>query len=48
VANAPAYLKLANVVTIGGSWMAPKQVVAAKDWGTIEALARAAVQLRPR
>jgi 2-dehydro-3-deoxyphosphogluconate aldolase/(4S)-4-hydroxy-2-oxoglutarate aldolase len=47
-ANAPAYLRLANVITIGGSWMAPKQLVAAKDWPAIEALAREAAQLRPR
>jgi 2-dehydro-3-deoxyphosphogluconate aldolase/(4S)-4-hydroxy-2-oxoglutarate aldolase len=46
VANAPNYLKLANVITIGGSWMAPKQLVAAKDWSAIETLARQAAALR--
>jgi 2-dehydro-3-deoxyphosphogluconate aldolase/(4S)-4-hydroxy-2-oxoglutarate aldolase len=45
--NAKDYLRLANVITIGGSWMAPKQLVAAKDWSGIEALARQAAALRP-
>ena len=44
--SAPSYLKLANVITIGGSWMAPKKLVAAKDWAGIEALARQAASLR--
>ena len=43
---APRYLKLANVITIGGSWMAPKKLVEAKDWAGIEALARAAAGLK--
>ena len=45
--KAPGYLKLSNVVTIGGSWMAPKKLVAAKDWAAIEALAREAASLKP-
>ncbi len=44
--SAPSYLKLANVITIGGSWMAPKALVAAKDWAAIEALAREAAKLK--
>jgi len=43
--SAPDYLKLPNVLTLGGSWMAPKKLVAAKDWPGIEALARAAAKL---
>ncbi len=43
---APNYLKLANVITIGGSWMAPKNLVAAGDWAAIEKLASAAAGLR--
>lgn len=35
------YLALDNVATVGGSWLAPKEVVAAKDWGRIESIARA-------
>ena len=43
--SAPKYLKLANVITVGGSWMAPKKLVEAKDWKAIEALARQSAQL---
>lgn len=42
---APKYLKLANVITLGGSWMAPKKLVEAKDWAGIEKLAREAAGL---
>lgn len=44
-ALAPSYLKLANVITLGGSWMAPKALVAAGDWAGIEKLAREAAAL---
>ena len=44
--TAPSYLKLANVITIGGSWMAPKKLIAAKDWAAIEKLARQAAELK--
>lgn len=43
---APSYLKLANVMTIGGSWMAPKSRVAQKDWEGIRKLAAAAARLK--
>jgi 2-dehydro-3-deoxyphosphogluconate aldolase / (4S)-4-hydroxy-2-oxoglutarate aldolase len=43
---APKYLKLSNVITIGGSWMAPKNLVAAGNWAEIENLARAASNLK--
>lgn len=46
VANAPDYLSLPNVICVGGSWVAPKDAVAAGDWGRIEALARAAAGLK--
>jgi 2-dehydro-3-deoxyphosphogluconate aldolase/(4S)-4-hydroxy-2-oxoglutarate aldolase len=46
LATAPSYLKLANVITIGGSWMAPKKLIEAGDWAGIEALAREAAGLR--
>jgi 2-dehydro-3-deoxyphosphogluconate aldolase/(4S)-4-hydroxy-2-oxoglutarate aldolase len=45
-AKAPAYLALANVITVGGSWMVPNDVVVAGDWSRIAELARAAAQLR--
>ena len=41
-ANAPAYRRLPNVVCVGGSWPAPREAIAARDWGRIEALAREA------
>lgn len=44
---APNYLKLTNVITIGGSWMAPKAMIAAKDWAGITRLAEAATRLKP-
>jgi 2-dehydro-3-deoxyphosphogluconate aldolase/(4S)-4-hydroxy-2-oxoglutarate aldolase len=44
-ATAPDYLALPNVVCIGGSWVAPAQMVAAADWSGIESLARDAAAL---
>ena len=41
-ANKGDYLKLTNVVCVGGSWVAPKDLMAAGDWAAIEALAREA------
>lgn len=43
--NAPDYLKLPNVICVGGSWVAPKEAIAAGDWAGIEALARTAAGL---
>ncbi|WP_299191193.1 bifunctional 4-hydroxy-2-oxoglutarate aldolase/2-dehydro-3-deoxy-phosphogluconate aldolase [uncultured Litoreibacter sp.] len=43
--NANDYLSLPNVVCAGGSWVAPKNLVTAGDWGGIEALAREAAAL---
>lgn len=43
---APTYFKLPNVITLGGSWMVPRKLVTAGDWGGIERLARQAAQLR--
>lgn len=45
LANAPDYLALGNVICVGGSWVAPKDMVAEANWDGIEALARAAVAL---
>jgi 2-dehydro-3-deoxyphosphogluconate aldolase/(4S)-4-hydroxy-2-oxoglutarate aldolase len=44
--TAPAYLSLANVACVGGSWVAPKVSVAAHDWTHIERLAAAASNLK--
>jgi 2-dehydro-3-deoxyphosphogluconate aldolase/(4S)-4-hydroxy-2-oxoglutarate aldolase len=42
---APKYLKLSNVITLGGSWMAPKAMVQEGKWDAIEKLARSAAAL---
>jgi 2-dehydro-3-deoxyphosphogluconate aldolase/(4S)-4-hydroxy-2-oxoglutarate aldolase len=44
--SAPKYLKLANVITVGGSWMVPKKLIEAGDWVGIETLAREAAALK--
>lgn len=44
--NAAQFLALPNVKVCGGSWLTPADAVAAKDWGRITALARAASALR--
>ncbi len=43
--NAPDYLSLANTLCVGGSWVAPKDKVAAGDWAGITALAAEAAAL---
>ncbi|MFC8821757.1 bifunctional 4-hydroxy-2-oxoglutarate aldolase/2-dehydro-3-deoxy-phosphogluconate aldolase [Streptomyces rochei] len=44
-ASAPRYLALPNVGCVGGSWMLPKDAVADRDWGCVEALALEAAGL---
>ena len=46
--NAVAYLALANVIAVGGSWPAPTEAMAAGDFSRIATLAREAAQLRRR
>lgn len=43
--KAPKYLASPNVLCVGGSWVAPKDVVAARDWDEIRRLAREAARL---
>lgn len=43
--NARDYLSLSNTLCVGGSWVAPKDLIAAKDWDGITALAAEAAQL---
>ena len=43
---APSYFKLPNVITLGGSWMATKALIAEGKWDEIERLAREAAGLR--
>jgi len=44
--NAKDYLSLPNVVCVGGSWVAPKELVAAGDWAGITKLASEAFALK--
>jgi 2-dehydro-3-deoxyphosphogluconate aldolase/(4S)-4-hydroxy-2-oxoglutarate aldolase len=44
--NARDYLALPNVVCVGGSWVAPDDLVKVGDWAAIENLAREAAGLR--
>jgi 2-dehydro-3-deoxyphosphogluconate aldolase / (4S)-4-hydroxy-2-oxoglutarate aldolase len=44
--TAQAYLSLANVACVGGSWVAPREAVAAQDWSQVERLAAAASKLK--
>jgi len=46
LANAASYLALANVLCVGGSWVAPNALVAGGDWTAITALAAVAAALR--
>lgn len=45
LARAPEYLKLPNVMCVGGSWLTPADALAARDWDRITQLAREDSQL---
>lgn len=45
--TAGGYLEQPNVLCVGGSWLAPGDLLKARDWSRIEALAREAAGLRP-
>lgn len=45
VKNANDYLGLSNVLCVGGSWVAPKDMIEAGDWDGITALAKAAASI---
>ena len=44
--TAPDFLALPNVACVGGSWVAPRQMLESGDWAGIEELARDAASLR--
>jgi 2-dehydro-3-deoxyphosphogluconate aldolase / (4S)-4-hydroxy-2-oxoglutarate aldolase len=44
--NARDYLGLANILCVGGSWVAPKEAMARGNWAVITALAAEAAALR--
>ncbi len=47
--NAAEYLALANVICVGGSWVAPGDALASGNWTRITALSREAAQIgRPQ
>jgi 2-dehydro-3-deoxyphosphogluconate aldolase/(4S)-4-hydroxy-2-oxoglutarate aldolase len=43
--TAPRYLKLSNVICVGGSWMVNRNTIEAEDWSTITAAAAQAAAL---
>ncbi|NIZ08770.1 bifunctional 4-hydroxy-2-oxoglutarate aldolase/2-dehydro-3-deoxy-phosphogluconate aldolase [Pseudooceanicola sp. HF7] len=43
--NARDYLSLKNIICVGGSWVAPQELIEAKDWKGIEKLAAEAAAL---
>ena len=43
--KAPAYLDLKNIICVGGSWVAPGDLIAKKDWAGIQKLAAEAAAL---
>jgi 2-dehydro-3-deoxyphosphogluconate aldolase/(4S)-4-hydroxy-2-oxoglutarate aldolase len=45
VETAPNYLRLPNVMCVGGSWMVGRAAIAAGDWAGIEEKARVAAGL---
>ena len=44
-ANATHYLREPHVLALGGSWLAPRELVARRDWPAITALAREAAEI---
>ena len=44
--TAPQFLACKNVACVGGSWLTPKELLAAGDWDGVLALAKAAAGLR--
>jgi len=46
LANASAYLALSNVLCVGGSWVAPTNLIERENWDAITKLAREASQLK--
>lgn len=47
-ANAGSYLSDPLIAAIGGSWIAPREAIKARDWKTIESKARAARDIARR
>ena len=45
LSNAQSYLGLSNTLCVGGSWVAPKQMIREENWDVITELAREAARL---
>ena len=45
LSNAHAYLELSNTLCVGGSWVAPKQLIQEENWDVITELAHEAARL---
>ena len=43
--NAKSYLQLQNTLCVGGSWVAPQNLIENKDWHGITNLAKAASEI---
>ncbi|WP_419761791.1 hypothetical protein [Bartonella quintana] len=43
--NAAPWLQLSNVFYVGGSWIAPRNLITPGNWDAISALAQTAAQL---
>ena len=43
--NLVSYISSPDVLAVGGSWLAPRDLMEKEDWGAIEQLAREAVDL---
>ena len=46
LSNAPGYLSLSNTLCVGGSWVAPKNLIDAGDWAGVTAIAAEAAKLQ--
>lgn len=46
IESAPQFLSLRNVACVGGSWLAPTQLVQAQNWAGLTALAKQAASLK--
>lgn len=44
--SAPSYLALKNVLCVGGSWLAPTELLASRDWDQVQSIAERAAALR--
>ena len=46
--NAEEYLRDANIMALGGSWLGPRDLIQKKDWASITKLANEASEIVQR